>query len=167
MKFYLTGFMGVGKTTIGREVSDQLQLPFVDLDSHIEQSENDTISNIFETKGEEHFRQLEKKYLLQLSKTPKQEVIALGGGTMCYNNLHLNLTTTGLVTFLDKDWEDIKNGLNDLSNRPLIKKYNETELQALYYQRRRFYAYSQLTVPINTGFSPKKVVNLLKLLTNR
>ena len=63
MKIILLGYMGSGKTTIGKELANKLYVPFFDLDHYIEQKEGDSISNIFKKKGEIYFRKIEHKYL--------------------------------------------------------------------------------------------------------
>ena len=76
---YIVGFMGTGKTVVGRELAKKLNAGFVDLDEAIEEKEKTTISDIFQTKGEEHFRSLEKEALAGVA-TQKGCVVSCGGG---------------------------------------------------------------------------------------
>src|SRR5438093_89673 len=78
-RVYLIGFMGAGKTSVGRLLAKKLGWKFIDLDKEIEQKEKRPIAEIFREQGEPHFRILENKYLKQIS-TAKRAVIALGGG---------------------------------------------------------------------------------------
>ena len=77
----LCGFMGSGKSTIGRQLSEKLGMRFIDTDTYIEQKEGMTISQIFEEKGEEYFRELELETCRELSKL-RGSIISTGGGTL-------------------------------------------------------------------------------------
>ena len=68
MKYFFVGFMGSGKSYIGRKVSKKLNLQYIDLDEYIEQAEDSSILEIFNNKGESYFRKLEKKYLEEIIK---------------------------------------------------------------------------------------------------
>ena len=160
--------MGVGKTTLGRQIADELSLPFFDLDLEIEKIEEDTISSIFKAKGEEYFRIKEQTCLKKLIATQKQMcVIALGGGTMCYLNNHNLLLKSGIVIYLKSTWPAIEKRLHTLKDRPKLEEQNTSDIKRLYQQRAPIYALSQLQTLANTSFTAKKVVNWLKLLTNR
>ena len=82
----LTGMMGVGKSTIGRLVAKRLKVKFIDIDKVIERKERKSIKRIFEDRGEEYFRVLEKKITLKILKN-KKAVIALGGGAFMNNQI--------------------------------------------------------------------------------
>ena len=75
------GFMGSGKSLLGRSLAKLLKRPFIDLDQYIEEQEMLSIGEIFETQGEKHFRELEEKYLKKVLESDSEAVIALGGGT--------------------------------------------------------------------------------------
>jgi shikimate kinase len=129
MKIFLIGFMGAGKTTIGKELSRKMHIPFFDLDHILEQEEKLKISEIFESLGEEKFRILEGKYL-KTYPFPEQFILSTGGGTPCYydhmdwmNNrgttLYLQLSPKSLASRLElgKDQE-----------RPLLKEKKGLDL---------------------------------------
>jgi len=167
MHIYLTGFMGVGKTTIGKELSERMNLPFIDLDIAIENEAGISISQYFETHGEVAFRALEQKTLLQTIKIKEQHIVALGGGTMASLHNGILVIENGICVYLKKPWDEIQQGLENLEHRPMLDKYSLEELEAIFRKREPFYAFSQLTTFINTAFSTKKLHNYLKLLTNR
>jgi len=81
-RVYLLGFMGAGKSTIGRILAKRVGWKFIDLDEEIERGEGHSIREIFDGKGEAHFRQLEYHYLQELS-TAERVIVALGGGRIC------------------------------------------------------------------------------------
>ena len=83
MRIYLCGFMGCGKSRIGKKLAAALEMEFVDLDSYIVENEKMTIPEIFEKYGEPHFRLLEAKYIGEM---PDNSVTALGGGAIINEN---------------------------------------------------------------------------------
>jgi shikimate kinase len=85
-KIFLLGFMGSGKSTLGKKLANKLNVPFFDLDKIIEEQIGISIAEIFKTKGEEYFRTLETQVLKQLIYKQAKFVIATGGGAPCFNN---------------------------------------------------------------------------------
>ena len=105
-RIVLTGFMGAGKTTVGRLLAESLGWAFLDLDQHLEARAGATVASLFATHGEAHFRRLESSALANaLSQT--QTVIALGGGTpeQLTNRLLLEQTPDTVVVFLDAPFD--------------------------------------------------------------
>src|SRR5690606_29853098 len=91
MKIILLGYMGSGKTGVGRLLAEKLKLPFLDLDHEIIRLEGRNIPEIFETSGEIYFRKKETDTLkLLLEKDHQNVVLSVGGGTPCYGN-NMNL----------------------------------------------------------------------------
>jgi len=85
-KIVLWGYMGSGKSTVGRQLAQKIGFPFYDLDSVLEQDHKQTITSLFHVHGAMGFRKLERKALQKLMQQDKQMVLALGGGTPCYFN---------------------------------------------------------------------------------
>jgi shikimate kinase/3-dehydroquinate synthase len=131
----LIGFMGAGKSTIGREVAKRIARPFVDLDREIEERHG-PIPEIFEQRGEEEFRWLEEQSLAEVLSRPDDAVIALGGGAVLSAVNRARLEARAFRVFLDVDvetaWERVRG-----SDRPLAK--NEDAFRRLYETRLRFY----------------------------
>ena len=100
MKIVLLGYMGSGKTAMGRRLGRQADIPFFDLDNYIEQAQELSIPEIFHRYGEGGFRQMETFHLHQILESEKQFVLSLGGGTPCFNDnmeyLHGRCTTVYL-----------------------------------------------------------------------
>ena len=85
-KIILLGYMGSGKTSVGRLLNMTLNLPFYDLDNYLEQKFNTPVNSIFNLKGELYFRDEERKALEELLESDEQMIISLGGGTPCYHD---------------------------------------------------------------------------------
>ena len=136
----LTGFMGSGKTTVGKWLADALNLHFIDLDAKIEAEQKMKISEIFDKFGEEYFRSLETnacKDCLNLSNM----VIATGGGTVINRDNDKILKENSLVIFLNRTLDEIYKNLEGSTNRPLLKVDNVNEhIRSLYELRQPKYS---------------------------
>jgi shikimate kinase len=129
MRYYLVGFMGSGKSYLGKLWAAKHHLSFYDLDTIIEEKENDTITNIFEQKGEQCFRAVESK-TLQETITLQNTIIACGGGTACYNNNMQWMNENGTTIFLNANIENLyKNILQEKNKRPLLANITEADLE--------------------------------------
>ena len=107
--------MGSGKSTIGKSLSNRLNIPFIDLDQFIENQENDAVKAIFDKKGELYFRKAERQALQHLIARESPAVISLGGGTPCYfdnmkdlvqskhNSIYLKASIPTLVSRLKEE----------------------------------------------------------------
>ena len=80
----LIGYMGSGKSSIGRKLSKKTGYTLVDLDDFIVEKEEASVKEIFESKGEIYFRQKEEEYLIELLQTKEDIILSLGGGTPCF-----------------------------------------------------------------------------------
>ena len=125
MRFFLTGFMGCGKSFWGQRIAVGHHLPFIDLDRFIEEQENESISSLFATKGETYFRKLEHRYLKKAIHENDDLIMACGGGTPCFLN-NMDLMNEHCVTIYLKASPEYlyKNLQQDATNRPLLKKEN-------------------------------------------
>ncbi|VXB60857.1 Shikimate kinase [Flavobacterium sp. 9AF] len=131
MKILLIGYMGSGKSTIGKELSKNVGIPFYDLDKIIEENEKDTIKNIFKNKGEVYFRKIESLIFKNFVSNNDEFILALGGGTPCYGNNHEILKQEGVLSFYLKGSivTLTERLLNEKQNRPLISNLNKEELE--------------------------------------
>lgn len=131
MKIFLIGFMGCGKTHWGKEISMKLKIPFFDLDAKIEESEGKKIQEIFDEKGEEYFRHLEKEVLYLLSESHETFVMATGGGTPCFFNNVDYLKKHGTVIWINCSVDCLyKRLLLEKDKRPLISKIPAQQLRS-------------------------------------
>jgi shikimate kinase len=126
---FLTGFMGSGKTTLGKKLASLMNLPFIDLDRYIETKEKDTIANLFENKGETVFREIESACLDEILQQKQSTVISLGGGTICFHSNLEKVKNKGTLVYIDLPpkvlVERIKNGK---TKRPLLKNVAEQDM---------------------------------------
>ena len=128
MRIYLIGFMGSGKTTIGKPLAAKLGYQFIDQDDVIEKRYKMSISEVFATVGEPKFRETEREVLAELSQL-ENAVIATGGGCPCFFNNMEFMNLHGLTIYLKGDPKTLVNRLKDShGTRPLIKDKNESEL---------------------------------------
>lgn len=127
-RVYLIGFMGSGKSTIGRFVANEMGWRSIDMDHVFEKEYNCSISMYFETHGEEAFREAEKKILAQLA-LEKKVVISTGGGTPCFKNNIETMRSTGLTIYIQVEPEElIKRLRNARESRPLLAGKQDEEL---------------------------------------
>ena len=143
MRIYLVGYMGSGKTTIGRTLATQLNLNFIDLDNYLESRFHKTIPQIFSEEGEDSFRQKERQVLLEVSEF-ENVIVATGGGAPCFfDNMEI-MNQSGFCIFLDVPTAELVTRLLDSkTERPLIKGKSMEELagfiDGMLEKRRPFY----------------------------
>lgn len=138
---YIAGFMGSGKTTVGRLLSDRMGWDFIDIDAEIEKAEQSTISQIFDTRGEEEFRRIEREMIkrwVRKIECGMPMVVALGGGAFVQPGNFELLENNGLSIWLDCPFDIIENRLTSPDTRPLAR--NRDLLRKLYEERRTGYS---------------------------
>lgn len=130
MKIVLLGYMGSGKTTIGRIVANQLNIKFLDLDAYIEQQENMLVADIFKERGELYFRKKEREYLSQLILQETSFVLSLGGGTPCFgDNMELINQHTANSFYLNINIKELSDRLKlEKDHRPMIAHLNDDDI---------------------------------------
>lgn len=150
MKIYLIGYMGSGKSTVGELLSRQMKLDFIDFDRFIEKETGRSIPEIFDSLGEDKFRELEHDHLKKVLNKDNV-IISLGGGTPCfYNNMEL-INNNGLSIYLEMDVDTLVKRLSKARNkRPLIRDLSDDELryfiEANLEKRQAVYQQAKITV---------------------
>lgn len=135
---YLVGFMGSGKSTIGRILASHLNMKFVDIDIEVEKSQGLKIREIFEKFGEQYFRELERKKLVEyIGKTGY--VVSTGGGLGADKHMMELMKQDGKVIWIDASLETILKRCKDDTERPLLKLPSE-ELSKLFENRKEVYS---------------------------
>jgi shikimate kinase len=161
MKIYLIGFMGAGKTTIGRELASRVELPFFDLDELIEASEKMTIREIFAQYGEPHFRKRERD-LLRSTRYLEAGVIATGGGTFTFDENIQFIQSEGLSVYLSAPYALLRlRASTKAAERPLFR--DDAATHELYANRLRYYKMSDVTIEIREEETPAEIVERLIL----
>lgn len=127
-KVYIIGFMGSGKSTVGKKLAAAMGWSFIDLDRTIEAMEGKSIPAIFEHDGEDHFRKIEAE-ALRTMKLRSEIIISTGGGTPCHGSNMDYMLETGLTVYLKMKPEQLtKRLLESTGQRPLIKNIEDDKL---------------------------------------
>jgi shikimate kinase len=151
MKIFLLGFMGSGKTYWGRQLSHKLQVPFFDLDEQIINSEGTSINEIFDKKGEEYFRLLEKDTLHIITHSRDSMIMACGGGTPCFFNNIEFMNQEGTTVWLDVPMRVLfERLLMERSRRPLLKNLSDDQVWSFimkkFADRKIYYEQSEIII---------------------
>jgi len=165
MKIFLIGFMGSGKTTIGKCLAERIGFDFVDTDSFIEMQQGMAVSELFAQHGEAAFREMEHNILLEIQKLDCA-VVSTGGGMPCYGNNMDIMRSGGKVVYLKTSPQALTHRLFCLHNeRPLIKGKTEEELQQYIVEklseREPFYSRAHIIVQTE-NFSMEALLRLLE-----
>ena len=152
MRIFLIGFMGSGKTHWGKQLAQQLKMPFYDLDDVIASKEQKSVSQIFAESGEESFRVKEREVLESLIDENETMVLSCGGGTPCFFNNIERMKKYGVVVWLNTHVEVLLARLKkEKSSRPLIKNIVDGDMRTYIVRKlneRRIY-YEQADVIID------------------
>lgn len=155
MNIALCGFMGCGKTCIGREIAKATGRKLVDTDELIEKEQKVTISQIFAYKGEDFFRELEFEMCKKAAEM-KDTIISTGGGAMTFQRNVDAIKKGATVVFLDADFDTICKRVGDGATRPLFK--NRENAKKLYDERREKYI-AAADIIVNGNDSPAKIAS--------
>ena len=158
--------MGSGKSSVGKSLSERLNMNFVDTDILIEEKLSLSIVKIFETKGEKFFRKIEEEEVLKIIKK-EGYVVALGGGAFINNiireNIKKNCFSVWIKLNINKIFERTKNN----QKRPLLKDSSKEELVGLYNQRKDIYSLADYTIDCNDKDENKIVEEIKKFYENK
>jgi shikimate kinase len=168
-KIFLIGFMGSGKTTLGKKIASHLHLNFIDMDDFIEQKVGRSISSIFEKEGEAHFRSLEHEALKELL-SKDNVLVSAGGGTPCYyNNMEL-INAEAQSVYLKVEPEMLLGRLKGATGkRPLLANLSNEELRLQISEklavREPFYMQSKI-IHASKGSPNKDLADLVDILSH-
>lgn len=161
---YLIGFMGSGKTTIGKKLSQHMELELVDLDEYIEDKNKQTIKNIFAIEGEDAFRSYETQALFEA----ENGIIATGGGIIEKDVNRQFLQNEGTVIYLAVSFETIVERLKADENRPLWNANDEGKMEQLFNRRLALYeACADITVNVDKKSEAEITEEIVRLIAEK
>jgi len=151
MKISLLGYMGAGKSTLGKALARRWTLPFIDLDEAFQAHTGLSVAETLRQKGEIYFRRAEHQLLEELLPRPRF-VLALGGGTPCYYQHMEALNAHTHTVYLQRSVKQLAERLrHQRADRPLLESVAEEQLSEFIakhlFERRAFYESAQLTLP--------------------
>jgi len=170
---FLIGYMGSGKSRLGKNLSNSISYSFYDLDNFITTNEGATISEIFDKKKELYFRTIEKEYLKELINKKENKVISLGGGTPCYSdNMDIILNTNDSISiYLNRSIDFLVERLyHKIYSRPLISHLKSKEelkefISKHLFERNNYYLKSTKVFNSNTSNIDQNIKGLMDLLS--
>lgn len=161
MKIYVVGFMGAGKTTVGRELAARLDVPFFDLDDLVEAAEKSSIKDIFAQHGEPYFRKRERD-LLRSTKYLDSAVVATGGGTFTFDENIQFIQGEGLSVYLSAPYALLRARIGDkAAERPLFR--DDDAAHELYASRLRYYRMADITLNVRAEETTPEIVERILL----
>ena len=167
MNIYLVGFMGTGKTSVGKELAKKKKWRFLDLDELIQLREKRTIADIFTKEGEPYFRRTEKQALKEVSKE-KQFVVACGGGIVINPDNIKTMKETGIIICLSASPQVILARTSTYRHRPLLNVADpKKQIELLFKLRAPYYARADKMIDTST-ISVKEVTDkIIKLISKK
>jgi shikimate kinase len=156
------GMMGSGKSSIGNLVSLKLDLPFVDIDNLIIKNTNMTVSEIFDKKGEDYFRDLEEKTTLKCLKKIKN-VISLGGGGFINFKIRKEILANHFSFWLNWDESILLKRIRNSKKRPLAFKSTDQEIKTIIKNRSKIYSNAQFKINCNKLTKTEIVKKIIKI----
>jgi len=170
-KIVLIGYMGSGKSTIGKILSEKIAIPAFDLDKIIEEKTKKTIPELFSEIGEVRFRKIEHETLREFITEKEDYILSLGGGAPCYANNHEFLQLEGIVSvYLKASVKELMQRLeNEKAGRPLLASLKETEIEEFIakhlFDRSYFYHQAKHVIAVDGKKPDHIVLEIESLLT--
>lgn len=173
-RIYIIGYMGAGKSTFGKSLALRMNLKSIDTDHFIENRYRKKIGEIFAVEGEERFREIEHRVLLEISEY-EDVVISTGGGLPCFNDNMTIMNNTGITVYLEAPVDELAIRLGASKNvRPVLKKRTGSELSDFIREnlsgRKPFYERAQIRFPVesmNKNNDVDRLVAELNMLIDR
>jgi shikimate kinase len=167
-QLFLIGFMGSGKTAIGKRLAPILNMQFLDMDAYIEEKQQKKISELFAEKGESGFREIERLCLHEIANLDNV-IISTGGGAPCYFDNMDVMNASGTTIYLKSDPEVLAERLNFCKqNRPLIKDKSLDELRIYVVdklaEREKWYNQAQIIFPLTATKNKNELVTVAENL---
>ena len=169
-RIFLIGYMGAGKTTLGKALAHRMKLSYIDTDHYIEKRYRKKVSDIFASEGEECFRDLEHRMLLEVSEF-EDIIISTGGGLPCFNDNMAIMNDLGTTIYLETSEEELAARLRASKNvRPLLENRSGSELvdfiRESLEKRRGFYEQAKIRFNAEQMYNDSDVDVLVEKLEN-
>lgn len=161
MNIFLCGFMGCGKSTVGRLLARNMNMDFYDLDEYIVKNEGRSIPDIFSQDGEGYFRDLETKAIKSFADK-KNCVIALGGGAVLRKENALAAKAQGEVVYIKADFDTCYKRICGDTNRPLASGADKESLEKRYNDREPVYS-DAASVTVFADGTPEEIAQLIEV----
>ena len=156
------GMMGSGKSSIGKLVSKKLSLPFIDIDNLIVKATGMNISELFEKKGENYFRNLEEKITIKSLKKINN-IVSLGGGGFINNKIRREVITNHYSFWLNWDESILLNRIKNNKKRPLAFTSSDQEIRKMIRKRSKIYSNAQFKINCNKLEKTEIVKKIIKI----
>lgn len=169
MKLFLVGYMGCGKSSLGRKLARRLHARFVDTDALVEEREGASVADIFRYEGEERFREVERAVLDEVIAGPGDAVISTGGGLPLHGDNMERMDRAGLTVYLRRSAECIARRLSPYGRqrRPRLRGLSDGELVAFMTRdmaaREAFYRRARIAVDCD-AFADEQLVERIAAL---
>jgi len=146
----LTGMMGSGKTTIGKNLASKLKRKFFDSDHEVARASGLSILEVFQKYGEDYFRSGEKKVIIRLLSMKEKHILSIGGGAFMNEELRQFINKNNISVWLNADCEVLYNRLkNNWKNRPLLSGHDlKDRIKVLLEERRKIYSLSHIHIEV-------------------
>ena len=167
MKLFLVGYMGCGKSSLGKKIAKAMGIRFIDTDAEVESREGATIADIFHYEGEEYFRKSERYIIEELAASDEDMVISTGGGVPLWEDNMEVMNQSGVTLYLKRTAEQIASRLSPhgREKRPKLRGLNDEELVVFMRenmaQREPYYCKATLTIDC-TPMSDAELVTMIK-----
>ena len=166
IRIFIVGYMGAGKTTVGKSLALRLNLNYIDTDHFIENRYRKKIGEIFAAEGEERFREIEHRALLEVSEF-EDIIISTGGGLPCFNDNMNIMNKTGITIYLEVPEEELAKRLEMSKNvRPVLKKRTGSELIDFIKEnltaRKPFYEQAKIRFKTGVNYTKNDIETLAK-----
>lgn len=172
MLLFLIGYMGSGKSSLGRKIARRLSVRYIDTDTEIERREGASVADIFCYEGEEHFRRMERELIAECAASGEDAVVSTGGGLpVWHDNMEL-MNSAGLTVYIRRTPEQIISRLTPYGRqrRPKFRGLNDEELLAFMRsnmaEREPFYMQAHKVVDCNAMSDAEAVDCIVKYLTD-
>lgn len=164
-RIFLTGYMGAGKTTVGKELAERTGLSFIDLDVFIEERYHRTVSRLFAEYGEDKFRDIERRLLHEVAEF-EDIIISTGGGTPCFFDNMEFMNTAGKTVYLQVSVDELAARLETCRHtRPVLQNRTGEELKSFItdslQKRLLFYEKAQMIFPAETMLTYEDIVKVV------